>query len=52
MNFYRLFKVFTVLSLGIAFALLLSPLGYAGGGYALLKGFWQCQEDGVETTLG
>lgn len=51
MEINRSFKVFAVLSLWMAFALLLSPPGYAAEGYALLKGFWQCQEEGDQTTL-
>jgi hypothetical protein len=47
----RLLKVFAVLSLAMTSALLLSPPGYAAEGYALLKGFWQCQEEGEQTTL-
>ena len=51
MTINRLFKVFAVLSLAMTSALLLSPPGYAAEGYALLKGFWQCQEEGKRTTL-
>ena len=47
----RLFKVFAVLLLAMTSAFLLSPPGYAAEGYALLKGFWQCQEEGKQTTL-
>ena len=51
MKIYRLFKVFAVLSLAMTLALLLSPLGYTAEGYALLKGFWLCQEESEQTTL-
>jgi len=51
MTINRLFKVFAVLSLAMTSALLLSPPGYAAEGYSLLKGFWQCQEEGERTTL-
>ena len=51
MKINRLFKVFIVLSLAMASTLLLRSSGDASEGYALLKGFWQCQEDGEQTTL-
>lgn len=51
MTIYRLFKVSSVLSLAMTFAFLLSSFGYAEEGYVLLKGFWQCQEEGVGSTL-
>jgi hypothetical protein len=51
MKISRLFKVFVVLSLAMTSTLLLRSSGYASEGYALLKGFWQCQEDGEQTTL-
>ena len=51
MEIYRLFKVFAVLSLAMTFLLLSSPLVCAAEGYALLKGFWRCQEEGDQTTL-
>ena len=47
----RLFKIFSVFLLVITSALLLSLPGYATEGYGLLEGFWQCQEEGVQTTL-
>jgi hypothetical protein len=37
--------------MAMVFALLLSQLGYAAEGYALLNGFWLCQEEGEQSTL-
>jgi len=51
MKIRRLFKFFAVLSLVTTSALLIRPPGYAAEGYSLLKGFWQCQEEGERTTL-
>ena len=51
MNIYRSFKIFGVLSLAITFVFLLSQRSYATEGYALLNGFWQCQEEGEQSTL-
>ena len=51
MTIKRLFKVFIVLSLAVTYVLLLRTPGYAAEGYSLLKGFWQCQEEGVQSTL-
>ena len=51
MRIYRLFKVFSVMSMAMFFALLLSQFGYAAEGYALLNGFWRCQEESEQSTL-
>ena len=51
MKIIRLFKVAAVLHLVIALSLPLSPNVRAEDGYGLLKGFWQCNEDGVQSTL-
>lgn len=51
MRIYVFFKVFAVLSLMMTFTLLLSQIGYAAEGYALLNGFWRCQADGEQSTL-
>jgi hypothetical protein len=47
----RLFNLFVFLLPTMTFALLLSLPGYADEGYSLLKGFWQCQEEGGQATL-
>jgi len=51
MTTIRLFKVFAVLSLLMTFSLFLNPNGHAGEAYELLEGFWQCREEGVQSTL-
>ena len=51
MSIYRLFKIFAILSLTMTIALLLNRISYAEEGYALLKGFWRCQEEGEQSTL-
>jgi hypothetical protein len=51
MKFYILFKVSGMLSMAMTFTLLLSQFGYAAEGYALLNGFWRCQEGGEQSTL-
>ena len=51
MTINRLFKFFAVLVLAMTSALLLSPAGHSTEGYSLLEGFWQCQEEGEQTTL-
>ena len=47
----RLFNLFVFLLQTMTLALLLSLPGYAEEGYSLLKGFWQCQEEGEQATL-
>ncbi|MBW1893320.1 MAG: hypothetical protein JRI91_06450 [Deltaproteobacteria bacterium] len=51
MTNYKLFKVFVSVVLAMAFVLLLNLSSNAIEGYALLKGCWQCQEEGEQTTL-
>ena len=51
MRLYGSFKGFSALSMGMICAFLLSQLGYAAEGYAILNGFWRCQEEGVQSTL-
>ena len=51
MVIYRLLKIISVLTMAMTFTMLLNQLGYAAEGYALLNGFWRCQEDGKQSTL-
>lgn len=46
-----LFKAFCTLYLAMALALPPSQVGNAAEGYALLNGFWRCQEEGGQSTL-
>ena len=51
MRIDRSFRIFVVLSLAMTFVFLLGSPGYTMEGYALLKGFWLCQEEGEQSTL-
>jgi len=51
MTNYKSFKVFAGFVLTMASVLLLNQSSNATEGYALLKGCWQCQEEGEQTTL-
>lgn len=51
MKIHRSIRTLALFALAATFVMMFSGHTHAAEGFALLKGFWRCQEDGVQSSL-